>query len=312
MHTRFAATAKPYATTPFSLHLVQAPLYDTPEADAGSGDGAGASGDVSSAAGAGSGYSLNDDSMVIVEPGKPAVRWGDYRSSTYVPKAQFEDGKSFLMREAERLDKERQELNRSRQAQPKAQPSAPQVDLLEALESQPVVSGKEVAKIVRALQANGMTPIAQLLATQHAELQQLKQQFGDTQKTTGTLANQQNEAQFQSYIGSTIKQLPELKGLGPVPDDPIIRDILEDVWRSHDQNDPNLPREFKQMAEKRIAGLFDVFKKMQAAAVQKAKDTKRSFFDPQKGQGAGGGKQPYKHLTGDQLAEQFFASDTNT
>lgn len=269
-----------------------------PGAGAGAGDGAGGSG--------GSVYRVTDDSMVDFGDGKP-VRYGDHKAG-FMPRSKYDEGVAFLTTMAKQLDE--RAAGTGRGAQPKAQPparsqaAAGSEDPFEGLESQAVIDGATLQKIGRKITG----PLGQAIMSMGAKMTALESQVKALSGTTGSLAEHHQTQEFDSHLAKAIKELPELKGLGRIPDDPAVRELAADVWLSHDQKDPLLAREFSKMVSTRVEAMFSLFKKMQATAVEGAKEKRRAFFNPNGGRAAGSGAPAYQHKSGSELAAQFFGS----
>lgn len=301
---------------------IAAPNYDTP-GDAGTGsagDGTGRAGAGDGSAGPlgaghqGAPYRLNDDALVDLGDGKP-VKWSDARSARFVPKDQHDDyvnrwnkGVEFLTNIAKtydsRADGADHRGSRDRGRVEAARP--PTVDLDE-LTGMPVVDGATVAKLAREFTGQ-FQPIGTALQTIAQKLDAQEKRLEALQGATGTLADEHSRKEFDGLFASTVKALPEIKGLkGAIPtDEPIIRDLFEDVFLSHDQQDPTLRREIGSLVAKRIEGLIALVRKMDKTSAEDATKNRRRFPAFQKGAAHGSGEKGYQFQTGSDLANQFF------
>lgn len=245
--------------------------------------------------------------MVDFGDGKP-VRYGDHKAG-FMPKSKYDEGVAFLTTMAKQLDERAANAGRGTQPgkqqhqQPPRQ-AAGNEDPFEGLEQQAVIDGATLQKIGRKITG----PLGQAIMSMGAKMTALESQVKALSGTTGSLAEHHQTQEFDSHLAKAIKELPELKGLGRIPDDPAVRELAADVWLSHDQKDPLLAREFSKMVSTRVEAMFGLFKKMQASAVEGAKQKRRDFFNPNGGRATGTGAPAYKHQSGSELAAQFFGS----
>lgn len=240
--------------------------------------------------------------MVDFGDGKP-VRYGDHAAG-FMPKSKYEEGVAFLTSMAKSLD-ERAAAGRTQQKPPtQARAQAVSEDPFEGLEKQAVVDGATLQKIGRSITG----PLGQAIVQMGAKMTALETKVQSLSGTTGSLAEHHQTQEFDAHLSKAIKELPELKGLGRIPDDPALRELAADVWLSHDQKDPLLAREFSKMVGTRVEAMFSLFKKMQESAVAGAKEKRRAFFNPAAGRASGSGAPAYQHKSGAELAAQFFGS----
>lgn len=249
--------------------------------------------------------------------GKP-IKWSEARTSRFMPKDQYDKGVQFLQQVAQSFDAQQQGRGRGNNGHagqqgnrgPNGQFQQQQQqqgggDPLAGIEDLAVVDGKTLAKIGR--QITG--PMGQLVTALATRMQALEQQFGTVSKTAGVLADNHSNQEFENFLTTSLKTVPEIKGLGVIPaDNEVVREIAKDVYLSHDQNDPSLRREFPKMVEERVSKLFSLFTKMQKDAVEAAKEKRRQFFNPNRGAGQPQGQGAYVHKSGNQLAAEFFGS----
>lgn len=285
---------------------IQMPSHDTP-GDAGAG---GAGGTDAGAGGGGGGtntpapYKLSDDSIVDLGDGK-SVKWSDARTSRYMDRSSYDRGVEFLNNMAKQLDARTPQKVQQSASRPNQQQQQP-VDPFAGLEDQPVISGKDVVKLARTLQQSN-APMAQFMAQLGQRLEKLEQGYTAQSKTVSGLAERHSNVEFDSYVTNTLKGIPEIKGLGTLPsDNPVLQDLVKDIYLSHEQSDPNLAREVPKLVAARVQALFDVFKKLQSTVVEESAKKKRAFFNPAQGIARQTGDQKYQHLTGTQLAEHLF------
>lgn len=270
----------------------------------GGGDAGGAGGSGVGAVGGSTGgtpYRLTDDSLIVGDDGKP-VKYGEYRNARYMPKDEYQRGVDFLMKVADGFDKA-QPKGRQPQPQPQPQPRQPAKDPFEGLDDLPVVDGRTLAKLGRQLAQEGMAPLGQAMTQIAAKMKVMEDRLAKAEGLSGSLAERDSSRDFEDHITKTVSAIPEIKGLGTVDaTDPAVREIMKDIWLSHDQKDPNLLREYPKMAAERLEALFKYFVKKQSENVKAAKEKSRSFFDPTKGRGTPTGAEAYTHRTGSDIA----------
>lgn len=317
-------------SAPSPFFGVVAPFYEPPDAGAGSGggsssssggngdaDGAGAGGDAAAvgASGGGTPYKLTDDSLVDFGDGKP-VKWSEARSSRFMDRSSYDRGVEFLTNMAKQLD-QRSGSNaggRPGQAQrpgPQVQPQAQRQSQLnlDELENLAVADGRTLAKVVRALQAEGLGPLAGIIGQMAQRQKTLEDQLGQVRQTAGSLAETHSSNEFESLITTTLQSVPEIKGLGAIPaDDPAIRELAKDIFLSHDQSDKTLLRDFPKLLQERVEGMVKLVTTMQKAARDASEKKRRSFFKPGGGAAKPNGAGGYEHLSGAELAKRFFGA----
>lgn len=313
MHTHIRRTFHATDISAVSTSLMRAPLFDGDD-DGGAGGGDGTAEGAAAAAAAAAAtppYRLTDDSMVDLGDGKP-VKWGQHRSN-FIPRDQYERGVGFLSQMAKVLDSRvGQQPAAKPQAQQPAAAAAANADPFADVENMSVIDGRTLAKLARKLTQEGFGPMGTAMTQIATRLQALEGQVKGVNQISGSLAEHHQTQEFETFLSSTIKALPEIKGLGTLADAPEVRELLKDIYLSHDQKDPSLAREFAGIAQSRIEGMFKLFTKMQKAAVEGAKEKKRQFFNPNKGAAVGSGAPAYKHLSADEIASHFFGGGANT
>lgn len=302
------------------------PCFDIPGDGGGGGgtgtggDGGGGTGDPGPGGGTPGGggtpashYKLTDDSLVDLGDGKP-VKWGEARTSRFMDRGQYDRGVEFLTSMARQLDAQhRQRQAPSQQQQQQQRPQAPQgprPDPYADLEQMPVVDGRTLAKMAREMREQGLGPIASMMGQFATRMQQLEGQFQQSSRITGSLAEQHQATEFEGIIDKTLQGLAEIKGLqGKIPhDDKDLRELVKDVYLSHNQNDPNLMRELPGLVKNRLETAVRVIRAMDKQAHTDAEGRRKSFFDPKRGSGAPTGQGKYQFETPAQLADQFFGS----
>lgn len=245
--------------------------------------------------------------MVIGADGK-AVRYRDHVSSTYMPRADFERGRQFLLGEAQKLEKEWQRFQAGQGPRPReTRPS--QQELIEEVEGMSVVDGKTLARLHR----EGYGPIAQQIVRQQQVITQLQTQMQNLSQRTGTLDDDYQNSQFETHITKHLSAIPEIAGLHGMVDakDPFVRELAKDVWLSHDQSTWK-DADFQEAVRARIEAAVKMVRGMDRAYVDKQKEEKRQrFANPQRGAATPGGNTPYKHQNGSSIAKELFGALNN-
>lgn len=295
--------------------LLYFPLfYETPGdgtggGGTGAGAGAGTGGDLPGGGGDQT-YRLSDDSLIDLGDGKP-VKFSQYKSG-YVPKADhdtlvtnYNKGREFLMGEAAKLERAWGQLlaktgQRPGQQGPPTQPGA-RPDPLANFRNLPIVDGKTLADAYEAMRSGDLQPMQQMLNQQTKIITALAKRLEQVQGSVGTLNEGRETQEHASRVDAALATLGE----GFESKNSLLRDIADDVWLSHDPNDPNLAKEFPAMLKARIDGLRKLFREQDKASIEKAKNTRRVFTRP------GGTVQPgkparYQHESGTNLARRLF------
>lgn len=255
---------------------------------------------------------LTDDSLVDFGDGKP-VKWKDARTSRFADAStvrdgqqRIEQGKQFLVQEAQKLEQAWARYEAGKGAKPKE--ARPDVDLLESVSSMPVVDGATIRRLWQA----GFGPMAQLLTQQNATLSQLQERVTRAERTTQATDSDYNERAFATHITKHLHAIGEIKGfngsLRDFADNPAIREIARDVWASYDQNTWT-DASFQAEVAKRIEGMVALVR----AADKKFADTRREtsrqrFFNPVRGNGNPNGPGKYVHKTGTDIAAEYFST----
>lgn len=237
--------------------------------------------------------------------GKP-VKGSDYLAG-FVPKTQYDQvqtnyqkGRDFLIAEATRLEGAWKQLQGQIKSRQQQQPGA-QTSPLDKFKDAPIIDGNALSEAYQAMREGDIAPLQKLVQLQQQKITQLEksmQQFG---KGFGSISEQQQAAQHSSMVEGVIKSL----GNGFDPANQLLRDLADDVYMSHDPNDQNLQREFPAMFKARIEGLRKLFREMDKAAIEQAKNTRRTFTRPG-GNASPNGEVPYQHENGASLARRFF------
>lgn len=288
----------------------------------GAGAGAGASGQpggqgASGQPGAGgqapAAIKLTADSMVDLGDGQP-VKWGDAvdkEGGRFYSSERWQRGLTYLNQEAQRLQKAWDDYHAGRGARPaKAEPQ-PQVDPLDGIRDLSSVDGRTIERLYNTLQQRGFGPLAQVVAKMAGELNQLKAQLGETARTTGSLADRDSMAEFESFVGKSLGEVGQIKGLadGVTLDsaDPFVRDAAKDLYLSHEQESWK-PGEFTKQLRGRLEGMIAFVRGLDKKAVESAEQRRRSWVPGRRGGNAQPNGEPaFKFQKGADVARQWFS-----
>lgn len=271
---------------------MQIPLFETP-GDGGGGDaGGGGVFDTggNAAPAADTAIELNDDSLVRVKGEKDPLKWKDY-SSRYVPKSEFTKttqeraayAKQYQQAQLALRERDARLSEIERQRQGANPPQNPIGELVKQLESQPYLDGKTAASLVTNIFQQGIQPLAQAIGQRDEVIKLLWQRLQGVDTTVGTLSGSKRESEFASNLSRVKTDL----GL---PDDPVVDEMLKDIYLSHEGDD--LDHEFPNMVKAR----WDSIQKVVRALDQKRTlDGRRQALNPAL-QGKGGQGTPSRPL----------------
>lgn len=293
------------------LNLI--PFFDV--ADGGSGGGAGGAGGGAGdpgTGGAGGGgaapHKFDPGASYDFGDGKP-VKGSDYMAK-FMPVEKFNQGRDFLMKEATRLENLYGKLlpNGQRQAQTQQQQQNQQQQRrgnpMEKFENASVVDGKMLSEAYKAMSEGDIAPmtaalqkVAQVVASQQAKIQSLEKGYG-------SINEQHASTDYKRKLTGGVESL----GFSPemLKAHPILNDIAEDVYLSHDPRDPNLDKEFGPMLKARVDSMIKFVRALDKAKLEEARNQKRVFMRPG-GNGTPGKEQGYKHENGTSLARRLFS-----
>lgn len=281
------------------------PLYDTPGDGTGGGAGAGSGNAGAAGAGGAQAIKISDDTMVDFGDGKP-VKYGEYKTG-YMPRAQYDRGVEFLTGEAQKLQTAWDKFHAGEGAKPKGQEPvvAAAIDEIEKLS---VVDGQSLKKLYNELRSQGLTPLAQAVASIATRLQQLEGNFTAVRGATGTLAEEHSAAQFESHITTALGNLGEVKGLVSVdPKNDTVREIAKDVFLSHDQASWKAG-EFEKAVKTRLEGLVALVRADNENRVKQGQERIRKQYDTRKGGAKPSGDKPFTFKKGSEMARELFGS----
>lgn len=304
---------------PYGLRI-QMPNYDAFEgrASGGAGDGAagagGGAGASAGTSGGGGAFKITADSLVDFGDGKP-VKWGDTvdkDGGRFMSSERFDRGVIYLKGEAGKLQAAWDKYHAGEGARPKqAEPAAAaaHVDPMADIRDLAMVDGRTLEKLYKNLYAQGLAPIANLLASTIAEVKGLKEGFGKFSKTTGTLAEREANNDFERMITDSYSGVGDVKGLPNGakidPANDFLRDVAKDVYLSHEQSSWR-EGEFPKALNARIEKMVGFVRALDKQALDAAKEQKRVWVNPNRGGARGTGTGKFKFQRGADVAKMFF------
>lgn len=296
--------------------LYGSPYLHDPNGGGGAGAGAGAgSGGSGTGAGVGAGavapIVLSGDSLVDFGDGKP-VKWSeasDPEKGRYITRERFDRGVQYLQGEAAKLQEAWNKYHEGKGARPQQAEPARQEDVFEGIRDQPVIDGRTLERMYQTLQAKGLGPIAQVVAQMATRMSKLEGNVTGLGKGFGSIAERDQANDFEGMITKSygdvgaVKGLPE--GLGLDANDPYLRDVAKDLYLSHDP-DSWKPGEFQKHLRARVEANIAFVRALDKKAVEKAREGKRVWLNPNKGNAQPGGKPGFKFQKGADIAKMFF------
>lgn len=308
----------------FKFHLLKFLSWDSSllhETPGGGGTGVGAGAGGGSGAGMGGGAAapapvkISGDTLVDFGDGKP-VKWSEAShadTGRYVERSRYDAGVQYLNSEAQRLQLAWNKYHEGTGARPaKAEPAAQGRDPLEGIRDQPVIDGRTLAGLYQTLQSEGFAPIANVMKQMADRLKLLEGSVGAVGKTAGSLAAREGEQQFESFItqsftdAGAIKGLPE--GVNLDGADPALREMAKDLYLSHEPNSWK-KGEFAKSLNARVSAAIALVRSLDKKAVEVAQGKRRTWMNPNKGQGHPNGNAPYKFQRGADVARNFFGAE---
>lgn len=278
----------------------------------GSGSPSGAGGDSGNAA-----VRLSDEDLFDPGDGKP-VKFGDWKKG-YVPRGdldsmsqRYSQGRDYLLSEAKRVEGAWTQLASVLRAQGHSQAGkgGPQ-DPIAKYKDLAVVDGNTLNEAYQALRDGDLKPMQQTLQQQQKVIESLMAQVKGLSGSVGSHNETNAEQSYQRSLESAIHNLNipglDLSSAEIKPHLDIVREIADDVYRSHDPNDPNYAREMPGILRTRMEGLLKLATAISKVKVTAAKDEKRRFMRPGGNASPSNGK-PYQHENGRALARRFFDS----
>lgn len=287
--------------------------YETPGAGGG-GAAAGGSSVAGGAAAAGTpaAIKLTGDSLVDLGDGQP-IKWSDAtnaQTGRFMPRDAYDRGVQYLTAEAQRLQTAWDKYHAGQGARPSKPEPQPQTDPLAGIDDNGQVTGAQLRTLYKQLQANGLTPIAQVIAQMAGRLQQLEGGLGKVGQVTGAISQRDQNATFETFISDSFTNIGAVKGLpeGVSFDakSPNLREWAKDIYLSHEAESWK-PGEFVKTLRGRLEGLITEVRALDKKAVEVATEKRRNWVAPRRGgEGRPSGDVPFKFEKGAQIAKRWF------
>lgn len=210
--------------------------------------------------------SLTHESLIQAPGLDKPVKYSDFING-YVPKADFTRAQQRVAAERDALKKQmetertqfrtaaQQILSRMQgggQGNAAPEPGSMQATLAQ-LEAAPYVDGQTAANLVRNLIQTNVMPLAEAIKQRDQALAIMFQRLQALGGTVGTLQSRTTEGDFHGKLSAARASL----GL---PDDPVIGELLQDVYLSHEGED--LDQEFPNIVRQRIEALRLLFRNL--------------------------------------------------
>jgi uncharacterized protein YfbU (UPF0304 family) len=139
-----------------------------------------------------------------------------------------------------------------------------QQSMLDQLAKMPYLDGPTAAELMRRIMVEGIQPLQQQLKQRDQALAQVYKDYKDLRNVVGKSYGKQAERDLDT-------RFEEIRTQQGLPDDEVIREIMRDIYYSHEGDDLN--REFPEMVRKRLEGLNKTFKTRDRKAVETAKQS---------------------------------------
>jgi hypothetical protein len=224
---------------------------------------------------------LTPESLIRVPGQDQPVKYSDFIGG-YVPKADFTRAQQRVAAERDALQRQMQEQEQRFATAARAllarlqgggtaagAPGAPggaggnALDaMLAGLESQPYVDGATAANLLRNLVQQNVLPLATALKQRDQALKLLFERLQAIDGTVGQLRNQTTNEEFQAKLAKARSDLR-------LPDDPVVNELLQDVYLSHEGED--LDQEFPNMVKARFEGLRKLIRDLDKREAEEAR-----------------------------------------
>ena len=139
-----------------------------------------------------------------------------------------------------------------------------QETMLDQLSKMAYLDGPTAAEVMRRMMVEGIQPLQQQLQQRDKALAHIYRDYKSLRDVVGKSYGQQAERDLDT-------RFQEIRSEQGLPDEEVIREIMQDVYYSHEGDDLN--REFPGMVRKRLDGLRKTFRDMDrktAAAAKKS------------------------------------------
>jgi len=157
-----------------------------------------------------------------------------------------------------------QQAAAGQQAQHQQQGDTRQQTMLDQLSKMPYLDGPTAAELMRRMMTEGIQPLQQQLQQRDQALAQVYRDYKSLKDVVGQSYGQQAERDLDT-------RFQEIRNTQGLPDDEVIREIMLDVYHSHEGDDLN--SQFPEMVRKRLDGLRKTFRDMDRKTVATAKQS---------------------------------------
>ena len=137
-----------------------------------------------------------------------------------------------------------------------------QQTMLDQLAKMPYLDGPTAAELMRRIMTEGIQPLQQQLQQRDQALAQVYKDYKSLRDVVGKSYGKEAERDLDSRFA-------EIRAQQGLPDDEVIREIMQDIYYSHEGDDLN--QEFPEMVRKRLEALNKTFKARDRKAVEAAK-----------------------------------------
>ena len=169
-----------------------------------------------------------------------------------------------LQHYAQQLQQQQQHVQQTQQQQGPTQQQQQQDTMLDQLSKMAYLDGPTAAEVMRRMMVEGIQPLQQQLQQRDKALAHIYRDYKSLRDVVGKSYGQQAERDLDT-------RFQEIRSEQGLPDEEVIREIMQDVYYSHEGDDLN--REFPEMVRKRLDGLRKTFRDMDrknAAAAKKS------------------------------------------
>ena len=155
-----------------------------------------------------------------------------------------------------------QQAAAGQQAQQQQQGATQQQTMLDQLAKMPYLDGATAAELMRRIMVEGIQPLQQQLQQRDQALAQVYKDYKSLRDVVGKSYGKEAERDLDSRFA-------EIRAQQGLPDDEVIREIMQDIYYSHEGDDLN--QEFPEMVRKRLEALQKTFREKDRKAAEAAK-----------------------------------------
>ena len=156
-----------------------------------------------------------------------------------------------------------QQQQRNAQQQGTVQQQQQQQDtMLDQLSKMAYLDGPTAAEVMRRMMVEGIQPLQQQLQQRDKALAHIYRDYKSLRDVVGKSYGQQAERDLDT-------RFQEIRSEQGLPDEEVIREIMQDVYYSHEGDDLN--KQFPEMVRKRLDGLRKTFRDMDRKTAVAAK-----------------------------------------